>query len=192
MPGGHRFLYLALSAREESRGIYAGSLDGKESVRLTGAEGGAAYGAAPDNQGLLLFLRGRTLLGQPFDSKTLQLSGEPLPIADNLCYDATKPGLTAFSVSANGVLAYRTGGVRTTQLAWFDRSGRPLGQVGPAGAYRDPALSPDEKRVAAVDVEPDGNISMWMVDASRGTNSRLRADVRFRTAEPTGGRSMRN
>ena len=148
LPGGRRFLYLAWSAREESRGIYAGSLDRKESTRLIGAEWGAAYAAGPDNQGLLLFLRGRTLLGQPFDSRTLKLSGEPFSIADNLWYDATKPGLTAFSVSTNGMLAYRTGGVRTTQLAWFDRAGRLLGSVGPAGAYRDPALSPNEKRLA--------------------------------------------
>jgi len=174
LPGGRRFLYLALSAREESRGIYSGSLDGKESVRLTGAEGGAAYGAGPDNQGLLLFLRGRTLLGQPFDSKTLKLSAEPLPIADNLWYDTTKPGLTAFSVSSNGVLAYRTGGVRTTQLAWFDRSGRPMGPVGPVGAYRDPALSPDERRVAVARVDPaTGMHDIWLFEPAREVLSRL-------------------
>ena len=83
-------------------------------------------------------------MAQPFDSRKLELSGEPFPIAEQVA-EAEFVG-PAFSVSGNGVLAYRSGGAEgNTELVWFDRSGKRLQSVGDPAVYSNPALSPDEK-----------------------------------------------
>ena len=57
--------------------------------------------------GYLLFVRDKTLVAQPFDAKALKTTGEPMPLAEQIGTDTV--GLARFSVSRNGVLAYRTG-----------------------------------------------------------------------------------
>lgn len=174
LPDGRHFLYLVWSGQAGARGIYVGSLDSKETKRLLDADWGVAFGTGPGQTSYLLFLRGRTLMAQPFDIKALRLSGEPFPIAEHVWYDETKPGLTSFSVSENGVMAYRSGGIRTTQLIWFDRAGKPLGSVGQPGAYRDPCLSPDEKRVVVPRIDPQtGTLDVWLFESKRDVSSRL-------------------
>lgn len=174
LPDGRRFIYLVWSAKVEARGIYLGSLGSPERRHLVPADWGAVYALGPRGKGYLLFLRGRTLLAQSFDASGLGLEGEPSPIADEVWYDETVPGLTSFSASGNGVLAYRTGGVRTTRLVWYDREGRSLGAVGPPGAYRDPCLSPDGKRfvVSRIDSET-GTQDLWIFESTRGVTSRF-------------------
>ena len=78
LPHGRHFLYLVESAQREHTGIYVGALDSKETKRVLGIRGRAVY--APP--GYLLFARQRTLMAQPFDTNSLHVTGEPLPIAD--------------------------------------------------------------------------------------------------------------
>ena len=80
LPDGRHFLFTAYSPRVETRGIYVGSLDSRESKRLLGDSSNAAY--APP--GYLVFVRNWTLMAQPFDAARLQLKGEALPIADQV------------------------------------------------------------------------------------------------------------
>jgi hypothetical protein len=47
LPDGRRFLYLALSSQPEKSGIYAGSLDSKETTRLMTSSSHAAYAPGP-------------------------------------------------------------------------------------------------------------------------------------------------
>jgi Tol biopolymer transport system component len=88
------------------------------------------------------------------------------------------PSLKLFSVSANGVLAYRSGGAMVTQLAWFDRAGKPLDQVGPPATYSTPRLSPDQKRLAVERADPQTlSLDLWLFDLVRGgTPSRFTFD----------------
>ena len=62
-------------------------------------------------------------------------------------------------------MAFRTGrpsGV-DTQLLWFDRQGKQLGQVGPPAHYDDVQLSPDGKLVLiAQDLQ-----HLWVADSAR-------------------------
>jgi hypothetical protein len=71
-----------------------------------------------------------------------------------------------FSASQNGIVAYRT---RTLpELAWFDRSGKPLGSIGVAGDG-NPALSHDGRRVAISRYDPlTATRSLWLLDLSQG------------------------
>ena len=175
LPDGRRFLYQA-RAGGENDALYVASLDGKpEPKRLLSTEYKGVY-APPINgdSGHLLFMRGQTLMAQPFDAGAVQLRGEPFPVAEQV---ATIRGATLapFSVSSTGVLAYWSAGqAGLTELVWFDRSGKRLGPfVGPPARYRNPRLSPDDKRVAVERLGDTGNGDIWLFDLARGTPSRF-------------------
>ncbi len=192
LPDGRHFLYLAWSERADGRGVYLGSLDGRTRRRLVGADWFVSYAHGPRQRGYLLFLRGHNLMAQRFDAGRFTLSGEPAVIGEVAWVDLTTPGLAAFSASANGVLAYRSGAARSTQLTWVDRSGRPLGVVTAPGAYRDPWLSPDARKVVTGKLDPEtGTYDVWLYDLDRETGSRFSfhaSDDGFPIWSPEGGR----
>ncbi|MBI3666259.1 MAG: PD40 domain-containing protein [Acidobacteria bacterium] len=179
LPDGRRFLYLAFFVeRLKNNGIYVGSLDSKDRKFLVASHWMAAYAPGLNGQkGYVLFVREGTLLAQWFDPDRLQLSGEPLPLAEKV----TNPSPTStafFSVSANGVLAFRpSAALFNTQLVWFDRGGKPLGTVGPPSQNFALALSPDGKRVAVQRNDPQtGNGDIWLLELARGGVSRFTFD----------------
>ncbi len=121
--------------------------------------------------GYLLFVRDKTLVAQPFDAKALKTTGEPMPLAEKIGTDNV--GLALFSVSRNGVLAYRTG-ESGGRLLWRDRAGRELETVGDPGNYGNPVLSPSGDRLAfnLADART-GKVDVWIRDLARGVNSRF-------------------
>ena len=174
LPDGRRFLYLVRARQESHQGLYASSLDSRETVRVLNTTVRAGYAG-----GHLLFVRAGTLLAQPFEAKELKLTGEAVPIAERMAYNPVH-GRTNFSVSASGVLVYREGGVggtTPTELAWFDRAGKRLGSVGEALLHIDMALSPDGRRLAVSRRDTRGGADIWLHELSRGTSSRLTADA---------------
>jgi Tol biopolymer transport system component len=87
-----------------------------------------------------------------------------------------------FSASANGVLAYRM--AAETQLTWFDRTGRPLGPIGPVGNYLQFALSPADTLVAAARLDPNtGTSDIWILDGA-GAGVRRITFEKARAAHP--------
>src|SRR6266542_3608303 len=172
LPDGRRFLYWTRSLKEANRGIRVGSLDSKEVTSMLQADGMAVY-ARP---GHLLFVRQGALLAQPFDPRSLKLSGEPLRVAETLGV-GSPPGYATYSVADSGVLAYVPGVSQNRELVWFDRGGKVLGTIGQPGVYRSPALSPDEKRVAVGIFDTQAASSdIWLIDLARGIRSRFTFD----------------
>lgn len=169
LPDGRHYLY-TIDGRGSSA-IHAGSLDSTKTTRLLVAQSKAMYAA-----GYLLFHREGTLFAQPFDANRLELTGEPVRIADRVAYT---PMQAAFAVSQNGVLVYRTGGaVASSQFLWFDRTGKPLGSFGELGGY-DPYfdLSPDGKLIAVSQRESaDSGGDIWLIDGARGARTRITFD----------------
>lgn len=172
LPDGRHFLYFVRSRQPENGGTFVGSLDSKETKRLLSNTLSAAY--APP--GFLLFLQNEKLMAQPFDVDKFQLTGEPLPVAEHVAYNLGL-GRGAFSVSENGVLAYRSGSSQVNQPLWFDRGGKQIGAAGAAGLYLTLSLSPDESRVALdrVDIQT-GTYDIWLVDLLRDIPSRFTTD----------------
>jgi Tol biopolymer transport system component len=180
LPDGRRFLYFSRSNEKEAEGIYVGSLDSKESKFLLNTTLLAAY--APDTPGgatgHLLFIRDKMLVAQPFDAARVQLSGEPVMVAEGVL---TFPGeggpsaYAAFSVSANGYLTYLTGKESLTQMGWFDRAGTSLTTIGAPDDSHEPALSPDGKRIM-IGRRDNQSQDIWMLDAARGTTTRFTFD----------------
>lgn len=123
--------------------------------------------------GHLLFLRETTLMAQPFDLERLALTGEPVPVAEQLATLANPP-IAIVSASQTGVLAYRTGTRIGHQLTWFDRSGKVLGTLGDPARYGDIELSPDGKRVAvSILDQAQKTRDIWIIDVARGLRTRF-------------------
>jgi Tol biopolymer transport system component len=192
LPDGRHYLFLTISAESA---IYVGSIDSKERKRLLAADSRPLY-AAP---GYLLFNRGGTVYAQPFDAGTLELSGEPVRVADGVPTWIqgvnVSPSLTrtaSYGVSQAGVLAYRTGGTTANpgggsdeqrSLAWIDRTGQRSSQVGTTGMYMGIDLSPDGKRFAVHRHEGNGGDN-WVFDLAQGRMQRLTFDTTQDNASP--------
>jgi hypothetical protein len=165
LPDGRDFLYEIGRTFEANRATFVAALNGSEKIRLLSGARGAVYSPSVDGEeGHLVFLRGGILMAQPIDEKSLKLTAEAFPIADNV---------PAFSVSANGVLAVASTLNRMQQPGWFDRRGKPLAKVGPAGQYSGVALSADGSRVALARRVDSGNPDIWIVDLNRDVPTRF-------------------
>ena len=173
LPDGNHFLFLALNSDAAKSAIRVGSLDSKESKLLLNATSFALYSPP----GYMLFQRDGALMAQPFDAAALEFTGEAFPVAEEIQVNPAN-GRTAFDVSQNGVLAYRSTGGLNTQLAWVDRNGKELGRIGEPGGYLSPKLSPDGKRVAVYRTTSFGTPGdIWVFDLARNTQTRLTFDA---------------
>src|SRR5262249_9363511 len=93
LPDGRHFIYFVQGG--PAPGTYVGSLDGGPSHRLANADAAAVVCAS----GFLLFPRQTTLFAQAFDFKSQQLSGNPIPVAEQASFGAatSAPGFSATS-----------------------------------------------------------------------------------------------
>jgi serine/threonine protein kinase/Tol biopolymer transport system component len=160
---GNHYLYDAHQAGP-GRAVYVASLDSETGKLLV--QGGArpAY-----QQGYLLYLRGTTLVAQPFDEKRLEIIESAFTLAE---------AVQSFSVSqSGGVLAYWTGaGANEQQVVWLDRKGNRIGSLGEPVRQTDIRISPDGTKVAAeiYDQEVSGiDSDIWLYDVLRGVKTRL-------------------
>jgi len=178
LPDGRHFIYFRAATDPQYFGVYVGDIEAKpeeQSLKpLLLTDRNAVYSKSADGPGKLLFLRDTTLFAQTFDPKTLVLSGDPVPVADQVgSFPLANAGL--FSVSETGVLAYRVGaGGTLNQLTWFDPEGKATGVIGDKGTFGSPSLSPDQTRIAVPQFDiQTGNSNIWVLDVARGTNTRL-------------------
>jgi serine/threonine protein kinase/Tol biopolymer transport system component len=175
LPDGKHFLYLGtnFTGQLEKNAIFLGSLDSRESRFLVSTSANAAY-AEP---GYLLYMRDKTLVAQPFDHRSYVLSGEPHTLSDEVLYTHIV-NRAVFSVSGTEVLVTQTGKAGSnSQLTWFDRGGKPMGTVGTSGAYGNVRLSPDGRRIAVDQTNPDGrNVDLWILEPDRVAATRLTFD----------------
>ncbi len=156
----------------DTHGVYVGSLDEGQPTRVMPAETAAVY-AAP---GYLLLVSQGVLAAYPFDAARATVAGEPVSVAQAV---GTDDGTfrSAFSVSAAGVLAHRTGAGFRRQLVWVDRTGKVLDAIGQPddNASAHPELAPDGQRVAVGRVV-QGNQDVWLIEVGRGVPSRFTFD----------------
>jgi hypothetical protein len=172
LPDNRHFVYVAAAAGSglPTGTLWLASLDSSERTSLGTASSNAMFAA-----GHLLFVRGATLMAQPFDPDRRQATGEPFPIAEQVVGIANTLK-ASFSVSTSGTLAYRPGAGTASQLTWFDRAGKSLGAIGDPQVHVNLGLSPDGRRLA-VSQAALGAINMWLVDLARPS-----APSRFTTA----------
>ena len=165
LPDGVHFLLTARNPPAPG-GLYVASTEPGFTPRLVVPSDNNGIFAAPDG---LLFVRNDRLMHQPFDPDRLVVAGEPTTVLDQVAFSL---GVNRgdFSVSNNGVLAYRGRSLHNNQFAWFDRSGKRLDIVGAPGSYRTLDLSPDGQRLVYGDLNQR---DLWILDLERGTGSRF-------------------
>jgi dipeptidyl aminopeptidase/acylaminoacyl peptidase len=116
-------------------------------------------------------VRAGALVAQRVDLGRQALTGDPVTLADPV---ASGGGAGAVSVSASGLVAYRTGtGVRAN-LTWFDRAGKTLGAMSAPPDASGIRISPDGRR-AGVNHTVQGDMDIWSLDGTRA--SRLTSDA---------------
>jgi Tol biopolymer transport system component/predicted Ser/Thr protein kinase len=172
LPDGRHFLYREIVPGAVLGGpIYLASLDSTPPKLLLNSESqNSLY-----TQGHLLFLRGTTLMAQPFDARRLVLAGEAFPIAEQIQTQPVNPPYGIFSASESGLLVYQTGtGVAGSQLVWYDRTGKEVGTIGDPDQYADVELSPDGKRASVSILDRAGKgRDVWIYDVARGLRTRF-------------------
>jgi Tol biopolymer transport system component len=168
LPDGRHFLFTARSRSTENSGVYVGAANERPKRLPIRSDNSVGY-AWP---GFVLYLDGETLFGQRWDESRLDLSGQPVVLAERV--GVATNGLGAFSTSNTGELAYSGALSSSGRLTWFDRTGSQVGAVDTEGDYVDFRLSPDDKRLAASLVDPKtGNPDIWLTDLARGDRSRF-------------------
>jgi hypothetical protein len=171
LPDGTHFTYYAAYGAAESaqRGVYVAQSDGSNVRYLLDADSAPVYAAS----GHLLFVRSGTLTAQRFDPATLELKGEPFPVAGDVVVNG--PMLHApIAASAAGPVLYRSGSSGSMrQFVWVDRAGKEIQRVGePFSNPLSPAISPDGRSVA-VHRTVNGNTDIWLLETARGSLRRL-------------------
>jgi hypothetical protein len=103
--------------------------------------------------------------------------GEPFAIADSVEY-IRGTSRASFSVSRTGALVYQAH-PDTTELVWFDRSGRESGSVGPQGDYLTMRISPKGGRALVARADPQMGYVLWTLDFARpDAETRLTSEPR--------------
>jgi eukaryotic-like serine/threonine-protein kinase len=163
LPDGRHFLFWAGPG---DPGVYVGSLDSNDVKLVIRTDSVVRYSP----RGYLLFMRGSTLVAQPFDAARMSTSGQPTPVAEHIDRFIS---VGAFSISDNEVLAFRPAGASQTELVWVDRTGKRVALAAPPGDYGDIALSPDGNRLAfGRDTETQAP-DVWLMDLRRQVTERF-------------------
>ena len=124
--------------------------------------------------GHLVFIRGGSLWAVPFDEKSLQVQGTPVPIVEGIRVEGG--GAVQYSVGRDGTLMYIPGAASTSmELVWIDRTGKeePLGV--PRRGFFSARLDPTGRQVA-LEVR-DGNADVWVLALGRQTPTRVTFDA---------------
>jgi len=169
LPDGDHFLFTVrdtTSTTVPAAALYGASLSGEKPRQILERASNVQF-----SEGYLLYLRETVLVAQPFDPKSLKLSGDPKPVAEKLDYWNARD-LAAFT-AAQGTLLYRQGSVQKSQPMWVDSAGKQLSQFGEPGIYSSVKASDDGSQLGFIRTDPDtGQQDVWIADTARNTVSR--------------------
>jgi serine/threonine-protein kinase len=174
LPGSQAVLFTAFSTATRSR-IDLLSLASRE--RKTLVEDGYFGRYVPT--GHLLFVRAGALLAVPFDLGRGEITGEPVPLLEDVAVFAG--GRAGYAVSGNGVLAYFPASQLTRQLVWVDRAGREEPVLDSPAEYYTPRISPDGSRIALA-IGP--KLDIWIYEIGRRVLLRLTRRVEGNAMAP--------
>jgi Tol biopolymer transport system component/DNA-binding winged helix-turn-helix (wHTH) protein len=187
LPGGKYVLYTYADptmSRHRARVARFGDPDSVKD-RLLESDSRVHYTASRTNpaSGYLMYVRAGALLAQPFDPRSLRLTGEAMPIVNQI-YSFRPTGAADFSVSSSGgAIAYQNFASRS-QMVWVDRQGRRIASAGPANInVKSGRLSPDGRKlvIGNYDLERGGQ-NLWIVDTKTNAARELTLDPGVRDA----------
>jgi len=188
LPDGRHVLYVAVdhaNPKSDRAGVYVASIEGAAPLRLFQAFDSPVYTSS-----FLLYVRETTLMAQPFDTEKLQLTGEPLRVADGVNYDSGT-WRSVITASQNGRICFEpaVAGIGG-QLTWVNRSGKTLRTVGERSNSFWLRLSPDGKRLAIVSGDPMNDLWIYELGRDIKTRATIRAQITSAPVWSPDGRSL--
>jgi eukaryotic-like serine/threonine-protein kinase len=171
LPDGKHLLYTAFDARtghHRAQVVIYGEPGSARDLIETDSRTLYAPSAANPEIGYLVTVRAGNILAFPFDPRSLRVQGEPFAVVSRT-YSFSPTGAADFSVSNNGLLAYRRY-LSRSQLAWVDRRGETVRPVGPANVnLKGARISPDGTKIATAIFDVDRGVKdLWIIDAVTG------------------------
>ena len=171
LPGGRHFLYLASPTGSEGpeNTIWVAPLDAPQNRRallktVTNVALAGEY---------LVYVREGALVAQRIDLDSLTLHGDPLPVAPVVAIDSIF-ARAMFDATPSTFVLQSGGGQSLIRLMVLDGSGKIASEVDVPGAALGAVISPDQKSLAVTLLDrASGKQSVWVVDRTRGTTSRL-------------------
>jgi Tol biopolymer transport system component len=174
LPDQDHFLFFARSSLAGFGGddrdhLYVGSLSQGTTKRLLPAVSDAQYA-----NGMLLYIRESSIVGQAFDPERMELRGDPVTIAQNVQY-TPRWSRGSFSVAPNGMLCYLPGGQESRpEISIVRKDGSLVHRMGRLDLMFRSSLSPDGSRVVMDLLDAQSrNIDIWVYDIARGMKTRL-------------------
>ena len=171
LPGGNAVLFtssaVAVNYEDAEVAVYS-TLTAQRKTLIHGA----SY-ARYVPTGHVIYMHEGTLFAVPFDVKRLEVTGQPVPVLEDV---VTVPlhGGAQYSISHTGNLVYVAGRSNILDLSvfWMDRQGKftPLRET-PA-VYYDPVFSPDGKRLA-FEIYDGKRSDIWVYEWERDVLVRL-------------------
>lgn len=178
LPDGRRFLFYSRSLRPGLSGIYAGEL-GRDAPRLVvPSDSVTSVQFVPDrpgteSSGVILYVRNGALTAHRYKPASASTIGPPRVLSR-----VTPSGVVQSYSAVSNLLVYQGLLSTTSQLTWFDHSGRNLGTVGAAGQFEHIEISPDAKQIAFARENGEyGGGDVWAMDLARGLASRVTSDA---------------
>jgi len=175
LPDRKHFLYLGANSAGHFgfNAMCLGALDSAARKLIVPASSNAVY-AEP---GYLLYVRDSALVAQRFELGTNTVKGDARVVRNEIQY-LVQIDQGLFDGAPDGTLIMQTGKAGTeSQLTWIDRSGKRMESVGGIGSFGNPSLSPDGRRVAYDQANPDGReIGIWITDLTTDAARRLTLD----------------
>ena len=172
LPDGRHFLFTLGFSKQGQDGIYLGSIDSPQIKLISpGPSSNPVYAS-----GYLLVVRDGKLLAQPFDLRSLQVTGTPSAVSDGV-RAAFDRRAADFSAARNGTLVFLAAVTSGQRLVWFDREGKELGlavpDIGnPTSGLLAGTLSPSGDRVAVARARGVGS-DIWIYNLKTALGTRL-------------------
>ncbi|HEY1423790.1 MAG TPA: protein kinase [Candidatus Acidoferrum sp.] len=167
LPDGKHFIFFQFLPDSQGGGgaIHLGALDSPQDTVLVASDYRALYA-----NGHLVFIHDGNLMTQTFDEKKFKLTGNAMPIAEQV--SGENRGSAAFSLSNDNKLIFAGGHAAVPELAWYDRSGKKSDVID-TGTFQDAHLSPDGKKISAARTDAAGHLEIYIYDQIRGTKSQF-------------------
>ena len=180
LPDGRHVLYHASGSANVS-GVWVSSIDGAETRRLLSSDTGAVYDA---RNGVLLFGRQGTLMGQRFDPATFTLSGDPFPIAERVESEWCRAWWRFQSPTPVSWPTVSAPLPRTPlELVWINRQGKPTGTLGRPPTIEASICRPTGHGSPRIATMASGG-DIWITEVSSGRTSRFTFEATQENASP--------
>jgi len=185
LPDGEHVLYLysdPKTSRHRGRVVRFG--DHASAKDLIESDSRILYAPSLRNPGTgyLMYIRAGNLLAQPFNPRTLRITGDAMPVVDKVSF-FWSTGAADFSVSSTGAIAYQSFASRS-RLVWTDRKGRQVGLAGvPNVNLKSGRISPDGRKLVTSIYDIDrGAQNLWIIDSESNAMRQLTLEPGVRDA----------